>query len=56
MPRSVLVTGGSKGFGLAMARALAAVGDRVAVTCRSGKPSEGPEAVLPATGGVRVGH
>jgi 3-oxoacyl-[acyl-carrier protein] reductase len=39
--RSVLVTGGNRGIGLAIARALAADGDRVAVTSRSGElPSE----------------
>ncbi|WP_172387214.1 beta-ketoacyl-ACP reductase [Streptomyces sp. MNP-20] len=41
MPRSVLVTGGNRGIGLAIARALAADGDRVAVTYRSGQPPEG---------------
>ncbi|MCK6090339.1 beta-ketoacyl-ACP reductase [Micrococcus endophyticus] len=41
--RSVLVTGGNRGIGLAIARAFAANGDRVAVTSRSG---EGPEGVL----------
>jgi 3-oxoacyl-[acyl-carrier protein] reductase len=35
VPRSVLVTGGSRGIGLAAARALAAQGDRVAITYRS---------------------
>jgi 3-oxoacyl-[acyl-carrier protein] reductase len=35
VPRSVLVTGGSRGIGLAAARALAAQGDRVAVTYRA---------------------
>ena len=39
--RSVLVTGGNRGIGLAIARALAADGDQVAVTYRSGKPPEG---------------
>ena len=40
-PRSVLVTGGNRGIGLAVARALAADGDRVAVTSRSGEAPEG---------------
>ncbi len=39
--RSVLVTGGTRGIGLAIARALAADGDAVAVTYRSGEPPEG---------------
>jgi 3-oxoacyl-[acyl-carrier protein] reductase len=39
--RSVLVTGGNRGIGLAIARALAADGDRVAVTHRSGEPPDG---------------
>ena len=39
MTRSVLVTGGNRGIGLAVARAFAAQGDRVAVTHRgSGAP------------------
>ncbi len=38
MSRSVLVTGGNRGIGLAIARELAAAGDTVAVTYRSGEP------------------
>ena len=38
--RSVLVTGGNRGIGLAIARAFQANGDKVAITSRSG---EGPE-------------
>jgi 3-oxoacyl-[acyl-carrier protein] reductase len=41
MSRSVLVTGGNRGIGLAIARALAEAGDKVAVTYRSGEPPEG---------------
>ncbi|WP_150240913.1 3-oxoacyl-ACP reductase FabG [Nocardiopsis quinghaiensis] len=41
MSRSVLVTGGNRGIGLAIARELAAGGDDVAVTYRSGEPPEG---------------
>ena len=37
MARSVLVTGGNRGIGLAIARRLAAGGDRVTVTSRSGE-------------------
>lgn len=40
-PRNVLVTGGNRGIGLAIARAFAAQGDRVAITHRSGEPPEG---------------
>jgi 3-oxoacyl-[acyl-carrier protein] reductase len=36
-----LVTGGNRGIGLAVARAFAAGGDRVAVTYRSSEPPEG---------------
>ncbi|MDH6125243.1 3-oxoacyl-ACP reductase FabG [Kitasatospora sp. GP82] len=41
MSRSVLITGGNRGIGLAVARAFAAQGDKVAVTYRSGEPPEG---------------
>ncbi|MCZ7413552.1 MULTISPECIES: 3-oxoacyl-[acyl-carrier-protein] reductase [unclassified Streptomyces] len=41
MSRSVLVTGGNRGIGLAIARALADAGDQVAVTYRSGEPPSG---------------
>ncbi|WJV44439.1 3-oxoacyl-ACP reductase FabG [Streptomyces flavofungini] len=41
MARSVLVTGGNRGIGLAVARRLAEGGDRVAVTFRSGSPPAG---------------
>ncbi|HLX47365.1 MAG TPA: 3-oxoacyl-ACP reductase FabG [Streptosporangiaceae bacterium] len=40
MSRSVLVTGGNRGIGLAIARRLAAGGDNVTVTSRSGDPVE----------------
>ncbi|GHG70810.1 3-oxoacyl-[acyl-carrier-protein] reductase [Streptomyces griseocarneus] len=38
MSRSVLVTGGNRGIGLAIARAFADAGDKVAFTYRSGEP------------------
>ncbi len=41
MARSVLVTGGNRGIGLAIARSFAADGDAVTVTYRSGEPPEG---------------
>ncbi|MBB5119734.1 3-oxoacyl-ACP reductase [Streptomyces eurocidicus] len=41
MSRSVFITGGNRGIGLAVARAMAADGDRVAVGHRSGEPPEG---------------
>ena len=41
MARSVLVTGGNRGIGKAIAEAFAAEGDQVAVTYRSGEPPEG---------------
>jgi 3-oxoacyl-[acyl-carrier protein] reductase len=40
-PRSVLITGGNRGIGLAIARAFQANGDRVAITYRSGEVPEG---------------
>ena len=41
MSRSALVTGGNRGIGLAIARRLAADGDSVVVTSRSGEEVEG---------------
>jgi 3-oxoacyl-[acyl-carrier protein] reductase len=41
VPRSVLITGGNRGIGLATARAFGAAGDSVAITYRSGEPPEG---------------
>jgi 3-oxoacyl-[acyl-carrier protein] reductase len=41
LSRSVLVTGGNRGIGLAIATAFAEAGDRVAVTYRSGEAPEG---------------
>ncbi|MEV8371736.1 3-oxoacyl-[acyl-carrier-protein] reductase [Kribbella sp. NPDC056861] len=41
MARSVLVTGGNRGIGLAIATAFKEAGDQVAVTYRSGEPPEG---------------
>ncbi|WP_426762790.1 beta-ketoacyl-ACP reductase [Pseudarthrobacter sp. 1G09] len=43
-PRSVLITGGNRGIGLAIAKAFLANGDKVAVTYRS--ESELPEGIL----------
>ncbi|TDC64949.1 3-oxoacyl-[acyl-carrier-protein] reductase [Streptomyces hainanensis] len=40
MSRSVLVTGGNRGIGLAIAHAFAAAGDKVAITYRSGEPPQ----------------
>ncbi len=41
MSRSVLVTGGNRGIGRAVASAFAQAGDKVAVTYRSGEPPDG---------------
>jgi len=41
LSRSVLVTGGNRGIGLAIAQAFVEAGDKVAVTYRSGEPPEG---------------
>ncbi|MDX6201417.1 MAG: hypothetical protein QOJ83_917 [Frankiales bacterium] len=55
MSRSVLVTGGSRGIGLAVARAFAAQGDKVAVTYRGSAPPEGLFAVrMDVTDGASV--
>ncbi len=44
--RSVLVTGGNRGIGLAIAKAMAQAGHRVTVTHRSGQPPEGLAGVI----------
>ena len=41
MSRSVLVTGGNRGIGLAIATAFREAGDQVAVTYNSSPPPEG---------------
>lgn len=45
MDKCVLVTGGNRGIGRAIAEAFAESGDRVAVTYRSGQPPDGLHAV-----------
>ena len=44
--RNVLVTGGNRGIGLAIARAFEAAGDNVVITYRSGEPPEGLRGVI----------
>jgi len=44
-PRNVLVTGGNRGIGLAIASAFAQAGDRVVITNRAGEPPQGLQAV-----------
>ncbi len=44
-PRTVLVTGGNRGIGLAIARSFAEAGDEVVITHRSGSAPEGLEGV-----------
>jgi 3-oxoacyl-[acyl-carrier protein] reductase len=44
--RNVLVTGGNRGIGLAIAQAFAAAGDNVVITHRSGEPPAGLRGVI----------
>ncbi|MEN8656310.1 3-oxoacyl-ACP reductase FabG [Streptomyces sp. 21So2-11] len=41
MSRSVFITGGNRGIGFEIAKAMTEAGDRVAITYRSGEPPEG---------------
>ena len=45
-PRNVLITGGNRGIGLAIARAFVQAGDNVVVTHRSGTPPAGLQGVI----------
>jgi 3-oxoacyl-[acyl-carrier protein] reductase len=45
-PRNVLITGGNRGIGLAIARAFVQSGDNVVITHRSGEPPEGLQGVI----------
>jgi 3-oxoacyl-[acyl-carrier protein] reductase len=53
MSRSALVTGGNRGIGLAIARRLAADGDKVLITSRSGDVDAGCEGLAVARCDVR---
>ena len=44
--RNVLVTGGNRGIGLAIARAFMAAGDNVVITHRAGQPPQGLQGVI----------
>jgi 3-oxoacyl-[acyl-carrier protein] reductase len=66
MSRSVLVTGGNRGIGLAIAGAFAEIGDKVAITYRTSDPPDGffgvradvtdPETVSAAFDAVEAQH
>jgi 3-oxoacyl-[acyl-carrier protein] reductase len=45
-PRNVLITGGNRGIGLAIARAFVKAGDNVVITHRSGEPPESLQGVI----------
>jgi 3-oxoacyl-[acyl-carrier protein] reductase len=45
-PRNVLITGGNRGIGLAIARAFVQAGDNVVITHRSGEPPQGLAGVI----------